>query len=110
MRENGVLTDLGAQSGWLGDTVPDDGSSAVINERGQVLMVGGMGDGVALTAVWENGTLTNLGIHDPSSHLVAINDPGQILLRSSDENGLQHAFLWDKGVLSGAWHPRRNGL
>ena len=96
--DGGVVTDLGALRGATTAAVADETSSAVINDRGQVLVAGSI-EGEASIAVWENGTLTSLGTRG-LFYAEAINEPGQVILRGYPDDAVEHGFLWDNGVLS----------
>ena len=93
--EDGTM--IGLDGSDLGEISP-----AAINNRGQV--VGSIATAIAgeyHAALWDNGTIVDLGVlpGDSSSNARAINSRGQIIGTSS-AGPLDRAFIWDKGTMS----------
>src|SRR5207249_4421689 len=72
-----------------------------INDAGQV--VGRVHNGSAPyhAALWENGTMSDLGtLGGDFGEALAINNAGQIVGRSTDASGATRAFLWEDGTMT----------
>jgi probable HAF family extracellular repeat protein len=74
------------------------------NNRGQIVgFVGAPGSGIPNAALWQNDTLTNLGIlpGDLGGIASGINDKGQVVGSNFDSQGnWLHAFIWQNNVMT----------
>jgi probable HAF family extracellular repeat protein len=89
------------------NTLPDNGTGAEAfgnNNRGQIVgFVGSPDGGIPNGALWQNGTLTNLGIlpGDFGGIASGINDKGQVVGSNFDSQGnWAHAFIWQNNVMT----------
>ena len=89
------------------NTLPDNGTGAEAfgnNNRGQIVgFVGAPNSGIANAALWQNGTLTNLGLlpGDLGGIASGINDKGQVVGSNFDSNIYwSHAFIYQNGVMT----------
>jgi probable HAF family extracellular repeat protein len=94
--ENGTATSL-----------PDLGHGAVAqgnNNQGQIVGNVGSADGTTFyAAVWQNGTLTNLGTlpGDVAAIASGDNSKGQVVGSTVDANfNWSHGFIWQNGVMT----------
>jgi probable HAF family extracellular repeat protein len=89
------------------NTLPDNGTGAEAfgnNNRGQIVgFVGSPDGGIPNGALWQNDTLTNLGIlpGDFGGIASGINDKGQVVGSNFDSHGnWAHAFIWQNNVMT----------
>lgn len=96
-------------------------SAAAINERGQIVGTGLVGDKPPRAFLWHGGTMTGLGVlagapADGESWPAAINDKGVVAgTSSSSDGGAYHAFVWrgrmtDLGTLPGKRYSEAVGI
>ncbi len=102
--ESGRMIDLGTLGGTLAvvGSLNDGGSSASLNNRGQVIGTSNLaGDLIHHPFLWDGGALTDLGtLGGDNGEAFWINDGGEIVGRA-DLPGSQahHAFLWENGKM-----------
>jgi probable HAF family extracellular repeat protein len=89
------------------NTLPDNGTGAEAfgnNDRGQIVgFVGSPDGGIPNGALWQNDTLTNLGIlpGDFGGIASGINDKGQVVGSNFDSQfNWNHAFIWQNNVMT----------
>ena len=89
------------------NTLADNGTGAEAfgnNNRGQIVgFVGAPDSGIPNAALWQNGTLTNLGLlpGDLGGIASGINDKGQVVGSNFDSKGnWNHAFIWQNNVMT----------
>jgi probable HAF family extracellular repeat protein len=89
------------------NTLHDNGTGAEAfgnNNRGQIVgFVGSPDGGIPNGALWQNDTLTNLGIlpGDFGGIASGINDKGQVVGSNFDSHGnWAHAFIWQNNVMT----------
>ena len=89
------------------NTLPDNGTGAEAfgnNNRGQIVgFVGSPDGGIPNGALWQNDTLTTLGIlpGDFGGIASGINDKGQVVGSNFDSHGnWAHAFIWQNNVMT----------
>ena len=89
------------------NTLPDNGTGAEAfgnNDRGQIVgFVGSPDGGIPNGALWQNDTLTNLGIlpGDFGGIASGINDKGQVVGSNFDSQfNWAHAFIWQNNVMT----------
>jgi probable HAF family extracellular repeat protein len=89
------------------NTLPDNGTGAEAfgnNDRGQIVgFVGSPDGGIPNGALWQNDTLTNLGIlpGDFGGIASGINDKGQVVGSNFDSHfNWAHAFIWQNNVMT----------
>ncbi len=101
------------------NTLPDNGTGAEAfgnNNRGQIVgFVGAPDSGIPNAALWQNGTLTNLGLlpGDLGGIASGINDKGQVVGSNFDSQGnWNHAFIWQNSVMTdlNALFPKSSNL
>jgi len=103
------------------NTLLDNGTGAEAfgnNNRGQIVgFVGspGPGGGIPNAALWQNDTLTNLGLlpGDFGGIASGINDKGQVVGSNFDSNfNWLHAFIWQNNVMTdlNALFPHNSNL
>jgi probable HAF family extracellular repeat protein len=124
--ENGAMTDLGTLAGgdtravrannagqiigWSADAPsflwqagvmqPLPLSAAAINARGQIAGWATTDPAKRRAAVWQGGTLTDLGtLGGDESWATAINNNGAVAGASRTASGELHAFLWSNGQM-----------
>jgi probable HAF family extracellular repeat protein len=95
---------------WKNNTaslLPDLGTGAIaqfINSKGQIAGIVGSADGTTqYGALWQNGTVTSLGLlpGDFAGIATGINNKGQIVGSNFDSNfNWNHGFLWQNGVMT----------
>jgi probable HAF family extracellular repeat protein len=94
--ENGTPTQL--------QNLGDPGALAIaINDQGQIVGQGVSADGTALGVLWQNGTITSLGLlpGDVNSFAESINNQGQVVGSNQDSHGnWSHAFIWQDNVMT----------
>jgi len=77
--------------------------AVAINDQGQIVGQGVSADGTVLAAVWQNNTVTGLGLlpGDATSFAEGINNQGQVVGSNTDSAGdWSHAFIWQNGVMT----------
>jgi len=89
------------------NTLPDNGTGAEAfgnNNQGQIVgFVGSPGGGIPNAALWQNDTLTNLGIlpGDFGGIASGINSKGQVVGSNFDSQfNWNHAFIWQNNVMT----------
>jgi len=89
------------------NTLSDNGTGAEAfgnNNRGQIVgFVGAPDTGIPNAVLWQNGTLTNLGLlpGDAGGIASGINDEGQVVGSNFDSQGnWNHAFIWQNNVMT----------
>lgn len=100
------------QNGSMRDiTSPTNGVQLVwawaINDKGQVAALGGriagtgVIDGTLRAYLWQNGTITNLGVLRGFARTTpkAINNRGQVVGFAIAANGKRRAYLWENGQM-----------
>ena len=101
------------------NTLSDNGTGAEAfgnNNRGQIVgFVGAPDTGIPNAVLWQNGTLTNLGLlpGDAGGIASGINDEGQVVGSNFDSQGnWNHAFIWQNNVMTdlNALLPRNSNL
>ena len=101
------------------NTLPDNGTGAEAfgnNDRGQIVgFVGSPDGGIPNGALWQNDTLTNLGIlpGDFGGIASGINDKGQVVGSNFDSHfNWAHAFIWQNNVMTdlNALFPHNSNL
>ena len=101
------------------NTLPDNGTGAEAfgnNNRGQIVgFVGSPDDGIPNGALWQNDTLTNLGLlpGDFGGIASGINDKGQVVGSNFDSHfNWAHAFIWQNNVMTdlNALFPAKSNL
>lgn len=101
------------------NTLPDNKTGAEAfanNNRGQIVgFVGAPDNGTPNAALWQNDTLTNLGLlpGDAGGIASGINDKGQVVGSNFDSNGnWNHAFIWQNNVMTNlnALFPKNSNL
>ncbi|MGV3517154.1 hypothetical protein [Luteitalea sp.] len=70
-----------------------------INDLGQIVGFSYLPDGSLRAALWENGTIVNLGSGANFSYATAINNKGQIVGSSTGPFN-PRAYLWDRGTMT----------
>lgn len=99
--QNGVQSSL---PNFVGSTVTADTSCAnAINDSGQIVGYGSAADGMTLAALWQNGTLTDLGVlpGNVGSIANAINNHGEVVGTCSELIYSSQAFYWVEGTMAG---------
>jgi len=100
-------------------TLHDNGTGAEPfgnNNLGQIVgFVGAPGSGIPNAALWQNDTLTNLGIlpGDLGGIASGINDKGQVVGSNFDSQGnWNHAFIWQNNIMTdlNAGFPHNSNL
>jgi probable HAF family extracellular repeat protein len=88
-------------------TLPDNQTGAEAfgnNNRGQIVgFVGAPGTGIPNAALWQHGTLINLGLLSGDLGGIASgnNDKGQVVGSNFDSQGnWNHAFIWQNNVMT----------
>lgn len=90
---------------WNGQTAIDLGTlggqestAQGINDAGQIVGWSLLPDGSLRAALWQNGTITNLGSGANFSFATAINNKGQIVGSSTGPNNAR-AYMWYQGEM-----------
>ena len=107
---SGTCTSANHAVSWANGTafaLPDLGMGAIaqeVNNQGQIVGIIGSADGTTeYAAVWQNGTLINLGTlpGDFAAIGTGINNRGQVVGSTLDSNfNWAHAFIWQNGVMT----------
>lgn len=80
----------------LGTLGGNNSFAEAINESNQIVGQAQTADGVFHGALWDQGTVVNLGMHTA----VAINERGEVVGSAFDGQGKEVAALWRNGVLT----------
>jgi probable HAF family extracellular repeat protein len=91
---------------WTGTTPTDLGTlggqqsqANAINDLGQIVGLSFLADGSLRAALWQNGTIVNLGSGANFSYATAINNAGQIVGSSTGPFNAR-AYLWENGRMT----------
>lgn len=112
MVNNGVATDLGALPG--GDTTAGNilnSRAMAINDSNQIVGFSMTSFGVDHAALWQNGSVTDLGgiANNETSEALAINQSGLIVGFAANASGVDQAVTWLNGVMSVLAGPQSGG-
>jgi len=99
---NAVLWENGTAT-QLADLGTPGALAIAINDQGQIVGQGVSGDGMVTAALWQNNTVTSLGLlpGDATSFAESINNQGQVVGSNTDSSGnWTHAFIWQNNVMT----------
>ncbi len=101
--QNGIMTNLGALPGAITPAAGVATSAAyAINNSGQVVGHSLTYGNINHAFLWQNGTMTDLGVLSAgsASYADAINNQGQVVGYNTTASGVTHAFLWQNGRMA----------